>query len=288
MKILSKEGGKRMYYDGHVHTPFCPHGSSDTLEMYIERAISLGIKGITFTEHAPLPKNFIDPAPTKDSAMFYEDLGAYFDQVNKLKNYYKKEITINTGLEIDYIDGFEQETSQFLREVWPELDDAILSVHFLEIEGNYYCMDYDENVFKDMVERSGGLSAVYSHYFQTVNQSILHSFGKFQPNRIGHITLAKKFQTYFPADFSYEDQIYEILKNMSERNMSLDYNGAGAVKPYCLEPYPPDWVIKEAQKRKIPLVYGSDAHSAKGLGQGLDQFVPSAALTSPLLLNTSK
>ncbi|MFG6493843.1 histidinol-phosphatase HisJ [Fictibacillus sp. UD] len=277
-----------MYYDGHVHTPFCPHGSKDTLEMYIERAISLGIKGITFTEHAPLPKTFTDPAPTKDSAMLYDQLGSYFEQIKELKKFYEKEIEIYTGLEVDFIDGYEDETGQLLKEVWPELDDAILSVHFLQIQENYYCMDYDENVFKEMINKTGTLSALYSLYFETVKKSIVHSFGKFQPKRIGHITLAKKFQTLFPAEFSIEKEIDEVLTAVSERSLTLDYNGAGAVKPYCLEPYPSNWIVKEAQKRKIPLVYGSDAHSAKGLGQGFHQLVPSAALTSPLLLNRAE
>ncbi len=288
MKILSKGGVKRMYYDGHVHTPFCPHGSKDALEMYIERAISLGLKGITFTEHAPLPKTFTDPAPTKDSAMLYEHLGKYFDQIKALKKYYEKEIEIYTGLEVDFIEGYEEETGQLLKEVWSELDDAILSVHFLKIEGNYFCMDYDENVFKELINKSGSLSNVYSLYYKTVKKSIQHPFGMVQPKRIGHITLAKKFQKLFPAEFSNEKDIDEILTAVSERSLSLDYNGAGAVKPYCLEPYPSDWIVKEAQKRKIPLVYGSDAHSAKGLGQGFDQLVPSAALTSPLLLNRAE
>lgn len=288
MKILSKGGGKRLYYDGHVHTPFCPHGSNDTFEKYIERAISLGIKGISFTEHAPLPKNFADPAPAKDSAMPYSDLHHYFQKLQEVKKTYKKFITIKTGLEIDFIEGYELETEQLLREVWPELDDAILSVHFLQIEGKHFCMDYDENVFEEMVRKSGSLASVYRQYFSVVIKSVKHSFKSFQPLRIGHITLAKKFQKLFQADFSIEEDINNILLNISERGMALDYNGAGVVKPFCGEPYPPSWIIKKAHKRKIPLVYGSDAHSAKGLGQGLEQLDPYAKLTSPLLLDSAK
>ncbi|WP_347862569.1 PHP domain-containing protein [Salimicrobium sp. PL1-032A] len=51
--------------DGHVHTPFCPHGSEDALKTYVEKAISLGYTSVTFTEHAPLPPGFQDPAPAK-------------------------------------------------------------------------------------------------------------------------------------------------------------------------------------------------------------------------------
>ena len=44
-----------MKRDGHIHTPFCPHGTKDSFEEYIEKALSLGFKEISFTEHAPLP-----------------------------------------------------------------------------------------------------------------------------------------------------------------------------------------------------------------------------------------
>jgi histidinol-phosphatase (PHP family) len=279
---------KRLYYDGHVHTPFCPHGTNDTFEMYIEKAISLGLTGLTFTEHAPLPKNFTDTAPTKDSAMLYSELNTYFQKLQDIKKTYKPFITVKTGLEIDFIEGYEEETEQLLREVWSELDDVILSVHFLQIEGKYYCMDYDENVFEELIQQSGSLASVYENYFNAVKKSIKHPFTNCQPLRIGHITLAKKFQKLFPPYFSIEEDIHDILLEISKRGISLDYNGAGVVKAYCGDPYPPSWIIKEAHKRKIPLVYGSDAHSAKGLGQGFEQLEQYARLTSPLLLNRAK
>ena len=61
-----------MKKDGHVHTPFCPHGSKDHFEEYIEKALALGFKEISFTEHAPLPEGFIDTTPTKEVAWFLE------------------------------------------------------------------------------------------------------------------------------------------------------------------------------------------------------------------------
>ncbi|MEH7508191.1 histidinol phosphatase, partial [Priestia megaterium] len=30
-----------MKVDKHIHTPFCPHGSPDSLHQYVEQAISL-------------------------------------------------------------------------------------------------------------------------------------------------------------------------------------------------------------------------------------------------------
>ena len=70
-----------MIKDGHIHTPFCPHGTKDALEAYVEKALSLGFQEISFTEHAPLPEGFIDPTPEQDSSMDIEQLEDYFDKI---------------------------------------------------------------------------------------------------------------------------------------------------------------------------------------------------------------
>ncbi len=44
--------------EGHSHTEFCPHGSGDDVELMIQKAIRLGFKEYSITEHAPLPAGF--------------------------------------------------------------------------------------------------------------------------------------------------------------------------------------------------------------------------------------
>ena len=41
----------------HVHTRRCKHGSEETDETLVKKAISLGAKRITFTDHVPFPEN---------------------------------------------------------------------------------------------------------------------------------------------------------------------------------------------------------------------------------------
>ncbi|RKJ34034.1 histidinol-phosphatase HisJ, partial [Butyricicoccus sp. 1XD8-22] len=96
-----------MKRDGHIHSPFCPHGTEDTFEQYIEKAIESGFTQITFTEHAPLPTNFKDPTPDKDSGMNPKHLKPYIEKLTELKEVYSKDISIHIGLEIDYIVGYE-------------------------------------------------------------------------------------------------------------------------------------------------------------------------------------
>ncbi|KAB2338849.1 histidinol-phosphatase HisJ [Cytobacillus depressus] len=259
-----------MEKDGHIHTTFCPHGTKDTLEGYVERAISLGFQEISFTEHAPLPKGFTDAAPTKDSSMKLEELELYFEEVARVKSIYLGQIRINTGLEVDFIEGFEHETTSFLNTYGKFLDDAILSVHFLRYGSDYDCLDYSPEVFNQMIKKYGSSEKIYECYFKTLLLSIHSDLGPFKPKRIGHMTLVKKFQKKFPIERDFTDLIQEVLDAIRNKGYELDYNGAGVSKPLCREPYPPDWVVMEAIKRGIPLVYGSDSHQIKDLGQGLD------------------
>lgn len=147
-----------MKRDGHIHSPFCPHGSSDSFVQYIEKAISHHFTDITFTEHAPLPNNFVDPTPQKDSGMNPHDLMPYFEELQHLQKQYAQDIRIRIGLEVDYIQGFEQETRQFLDTYGHFLDDAILSVHFLQWQDSFVCIDFSPECFIDFSKKSALLN----------------------------------------------------------------------------------------------------------------------------------
>jgi histidinol-phosphatase (PHP family) len=262
--------------DGHIHTPFCPHGSTDSFEQYIERAIELGYTEISFTEHAPLPAAFTDPTPEQDSAMKMIDLDKYLFTVGELKKRYSNDIKINAGLEIDFIIGYEDETTRLLEEIGPHLDDSLLSVHFLRHNDEYFCLDYSPEMFEKIVNQFGSVTAVYHTYYNTLLRAVTADLGPYKPKRIGHITLVHKFQKKFPCPKSMADSIINILDEIKKQDLELDYNGAGVKKPLCGEPYPPNWVIKEAMQRNIRIIYGSDAHCAKDLHQGMNMIMKEA------------
>lgn len=254
-----------MKRDGHIHTPFCPHGTPDALDAYIEKAILSGFSDISFTEHAPLPPSFTDTTPMKDSGMDMEVLPLYLDAVAKAKDAYKNDIRIRVGLEVDFIEGYEAETRTFLDSVGPSLDDAILSVHFLKAGPHYYCLDYSKEVFMDLARAAGSVEAAYDLYYDTVEASIDADLGPYKPKRIGHPTLAHKFQLAHGAAVDDGDRIKGVLEHMAHAGFELDANSAGYSKPDCLEPYPPLKWLAYAEALRIPLVFGSDAHSVNGL-----------------------
>ncbi|AXF55976.1 histidinol-phosphatase HisJ [Salicibibacter kimchii] len=270
---------ENIQYDGHVHTPFCPHGSNAPLEEYIDKAITLGYRSISFCEHAPLPARFPDPTPEKDSSMLSSDLEAYIKAIQDVRERYKNDISILTGLEIDFIEGFETETKAFLDEYGPVLDDAILSVHFINTKNAYGLLDYSAENFEALSKQAGGADQLVRRYYETVLLSISADLGKYKPRRLGHVSLVRKFRKAFdlPSD---EHWLEAILAAAKKAELSLDINGAGVVKPLCGEPYPPAAIIEKAERMGIPLMYGSDAHHPDGLGQGRER-LPEVKLGMP-------
>lgn len=249
-----------MKIDGHIHTPFCPHGSTDSLEQYVEKAIHNGFTQITFTEHAPLPKNFVDPTPLKDSGMDWALLDDYFTAVSKIKSAYKKDIHICVGLEVDYIDGFEYETTEFLNEYGSLLDDSILSVHFLKANNKYTCIDYSKEVYLQFANQIGNVESMYNQYYDTVLKSVHADLGQYKPKRIGHPTLIQKFQLAHNEIIDDSTLIKNVLLEIKNAGYSVDLNSAGLRKKDCLQSYPPSIYIPFMKEMEIPFVFGSDAH----------------------------
>ena len=259
-----------MKKDGHIHTPFCPHGTQDPLEEYIEKAIQHGFTHISFTEHAPLPSSFTDPTPDKDSGMDAGLMEDYIAQLQELKLHYKNKIHVNIGLEVDYIEGYEKETSIFLNHYGPQLDDAILSVHFLLHEGSYTCIDFSQEEYLRFAQEVGGIQAMYDLYYQTVRKSISADLGPYKPKRIGHPTLIHKFQLAHNEKVEDDEQIKAVLQLMQQQGYELDFNSAGLSKPLCREPYPPYHLVDYAKSIGLHYVFGSDAHLVKDLHQHYD------------------
>ena len=260
--------------DGHTHSEFCPHGSREPTEQLIRRAIDLGFLSYSLTEHPPLPPGFEDPAPPKDCGIAAKDLEPYFQLAQRLKREFAGRIEIKVGLEVDYIPGYETWTRSLLNQYGPEMQDALLSVHFLEGNGGWRCVDHSPSDFREgLLEAYGSIEAVHRAYWGLVREAILADLGPYKPRRVGHLSLVHKFQRQFPLEnrFLFKPQIEEILDLIKANHMELDLDAAGLFKPDCLEIYPPDWILREALRRGIPMVYGSDAHSVKGVGQGFDR-----------------
>lgn len=265
------------HWDGHTHSPYCPHGSTAELKSYIEAAVNKGFTHYSITEHAPLPEGFSDPTPKQDSAMQLNQLEHYLHSCQELKCSYAKDITILVGLEVDYIAGYEKEIERFINTYGPELDDSILSLHFMQNnEDNWICLDYSAEIFNSgLVSSFGSVDAVYARYYQQLLQAVNAELGRYKPRRIGHINLIEKFKRKYPslAKDIWWSSVIQLLDQIKAKGYALDYNTAGLRKNDYQEVYPSKDILIEIMKRNIPLVYGSDAHHPDDVGADYAHYV---------------
>ena len=83
----------------HTHSEYCGHAGG-TLTDYIEKACSLHLSELGFSEHAPFPG---DPFGMR---MSFNTLSDYVNELKTLRNTYQNQIALHIGLEIEYLDAY--------------------------------------------------------------------------------------------------------------------------------------------------------------------------------------
>lgn len=88
--------------DNHIHSHFSMDSKED-MENIIKRAINLGVKHLTFTDHLEYEDN-----------KFTLDLNKYVESIYKYKEKYKKDINLLTGIEIGYESNIKNEIEDII------------------------------------------------------------------------------------------------------------------------------------------------------------------------------
>lgn len=269
-----------MLMDGHTHTELCPHGSGEPVEKMIQRAIKLGMKKYCITEHAPLPPDFKNSyqgskSGIDEASIELDDLPAYFKLTKDLQAKYRDQIQISIGFEVDYLKGFEDFTKRFLDEYGPQTQESILSVHFMKgTNDKFWCVDNGVDDFQNGFEQFlDNPQHVFKQYYQTVQKSVEADLGQYRPQRIGHMSLVRKYQDHFKLTDDLNDDnlllVNDILRKIKKQNRELDLNFAGLYKSECNDFYPGKQILKLAESLSIPMIYGSDAHDIESVGHGI-------------------
>ena len=264
---------KNLYLrDGHIHSPYCPHGTKDSLDAYVEQALEKGLKEMSFTEHMPFGSYFMpDKEFLDECALSKNDVQKYFNDVNRVKEKYSDKIKINLGMEVDFIDGLEEETKELLNTYGPSLEDGLLSVHFIKVNDEYMAIDGLGGLEK-AIELLGTIEKVYDKYYETLLKAVKSDLGKYKPKRIGHPNLVRRFNELYPLEYKNNDLLEEIAKEIKKNDYEVDINTAGLRKEYCNEIYVSGYFRELVEKYEIRTVFGSDSHEAKDVGSGFDKF----------------
>lgn len=244
------------------HTQALDHGIRKVLriEETVDAAMDKGLSAICLTDHFPLPKDFADK--TNDIRIMYPE---YVEKVFQAREKYKDQIEILFGVEIDWLEGYEDWISKEVKK-YP-FDYVIGSVHY--IAG--YPIDYTDRWFKELVNKSGGIKKVVSKYYQEIRNVIASNFF----DGLGHLDRIKRYSVdiYFREDEDwYREEIDKTLGILQKSRMVMEINTSGLTKPFA-STYPSPWILKEAKKRDIKIIIGSDAHTPENVGKDLDRAV---------------
>lgn len=268
-----------MLMDGHTHTELCPHGSGESTEKMVQRAIQLGMQKYCITEHAPLPPAFKsqyagNPAGFDEASLRLDQVDDYLRLAHGLQTKYADQIEISVGFEVDFLPDHVAWTRDFLNRYGVQTQENILSVHFMRGQADHFwCVDMSTDDFRaGFGQWFETPQRVFRQYYQTVLASVQADLGPYAPRRIGHMSLVRKYQDFFGLTMPLDDQnlalVDQTLALIKHQQRELDLNLAGLFKPFCNDFYPGSQILKRAQSLDIPLVYGSDAHDIASVGRG--------------------
>ncbi len=233
-----------MYADCHLHTSFS--GDSETLPTeQIEKAISLGMERICFTDHH-------DHDVVSDID-FNLDFPKYFEEMTRLRDMYKGRLDICIGLEM----GLQNHIAGYLEELSKEypFDFIIGSVHFIDGLDPYYDEYFETNPHN-----------AYERFFETTLKRIkkISCF-----DSLGHLDYIVRYGKKHGLEYSYRkfaDCIDPILETIIGKGIALECN-TGALSRGMNEPNPGRDVFARYRELGGELVtLGSDAHSPETVG----------------------
>ena len=124
----------------HTHTWRCGHARGEDRE-YVEMAIQNGMQVLGFSDHCP----WVFPDGTvSNTRMTPSQLDDYVTSIVKLRDEYKRDITIYLGFESEYIPELMEAQDKLLAD-YP-IDYHILGEHFMEREpiGGYLGYVFDD------------------------------------------------------------------------------------------------------------------------------------------------
>ena len=175
-------------FNYHTHTYRCGHADKNMMdEEYVREFIKKGFKKIAFTDHCP-EKEMIDKRA--HMRMDYSQISNYLESIKSLKEKYKEKIDIETGFEVEYLPGQEEN----LMELKSITDKLILGQHFIYRDNNK-----DLKIFKNHKFTEDDLIK-YANYIESAMKLNI-------PDIVAH-----------PDIYMYgRNEFGEIEKNIAER-----------------------------------------------------------------------
>ena len=244
-------------YDQHLHSRNSFDSKTPPAEN-VERAIEVGLKGLTFTEH-------FDTHPDEWDHCVYDDVRIEAG-IAELRVRYGRRIFIGKGIEVSYQPQLMDFILDFLAS--HRFDVVLLSVHWA----------FGKPVHVRKHFEHLGAKAFINLYLEAVRDATAHvAKMKRQGHQpfdiLGHLDFAKRYANpYFNFDGPIDapETIDEILANCLEANLIPEIN-TSTLRNKMAAPMPgPEVVDRYAAMGGTMMSLGSDAHSPQCVGSHFD------------------
>lgn len=236
-------------YNFHSHTEFCDGRA--TVAEFARRAAADGFLHYGFSPHSPIPFE----SPCNMSA---DDVGRFFNEVDKASETYGDSTRFYKAMEIDFINDDWGPSNDYFKSL--PLDYAIGSVHFIPGPEGYVDIDGSFANFKVKMERffAGDIRHVVEAFYSQSRRML--ELGGFQIighfDKIGHN--AAHFRDGIEDEAWYRRLVDDLIDLIAEKGVIAEINtkaleGHGRV-------FPGERYMRRLAEAGIPVVVDSDAH----------------------------
>ncbi len=237
--------------DYHMHS----NNSGDSkapMEAMIKSAIDKGLKEICFTEHNDLD---YPEFPDLEPGTFDLDIPFYKEELFKLRDKYKDQITVKYGIEIGMQPQVAKDNMKIVSE--NDFDFVIASVHLVDKKdpfyGDFWGWDKIENIFKRFFDITLENLKLFTDY-----------------DVLGHLDYIARYVPNGDTTYSYarfKEQIDEILAHLAKNGKGLDFNSKVLGYSDTLLPNPCTEALKRFKELGGEIItFGSDAHRPETIG----------------------
>ena len=241
--------------DLHTHHERCGHALGE-LEDYARAALRRGLTTLGMSDHAPLLLEDVGGADVEDEPapgmhMPASAFDGYLAEAADLRLRYAGRIELLVGVEADYLAGREAAYAELLSD--GRLDYALGAVHY--VDGRHV---YDRARWRG----EGDVDTVYARYLELVRDAA--ATGLFDV--LAHIDAIK---AYAPRPPRAPEREWDVtVEALSAADVAVEINTSGLRK--CGEPFPAWGLIERLSEARVPLTFGSDAHTPDEVHYGYD------------------
>ena len=245
----------------HCHTIFCD-GQNTPEEMIVE-AINKQIKVLGFSAHVMYPYE-------SSWHLKVKDYNKYVKTIRELQKKYQNQIKILCGVEADYVPNKAYPTKEVYKEY--DLDYMIGSVHYVCFEDNaQFTVDGSvEELQKAIDYYNGNCKLLIQTYFDWQRQMAKACDCQI----IGHPDLIRKrnviLHFFDENDQWYKNELKATAEAFALSGKIVEINTGAMARGAMKDVYPSEEFLTFLQKKDVPIMINSDAHSCKDLDFAFD------------------